>query len=142
MAKTVFHKTNQRESIRKALLDADRPLSPQELLEAAQASSPSVGQATVYRTIKAFLAQGWIESISLPGEPPRYELAGKHHHHHFRCRTCDGVFEIAGCELTLGKRLPPGFKLENHEIVLYGLCDKCSRASGSSRRGKVARRSR
>jgi Fur family ferric uptake transcriptional regulator len=101
-------------------------MSPNEILAAAQTMSPGVGQATVYRTIKAFLAQGWIESIELPGEPPRYEVAGKHHHHHFHCQTCDGVFEIAGCALKLEKGLPPGFKLENHEVVLYGTCDRCS----------------
>jgi len=115
-------------------------MSPQEILAAAQAMSPGVGQATVYRTIKAFLAQGWIESIELPGEPPRYEVAGKHHHHHFHCQTCDGVFEIAGCALKLEKGLPPGFKLENHEVVLYGTCDRCS--TGRPARARAARRTR
>lgn len=138
MARLVFHKTNQRESIRKALLEADRPVSPQEILAAAQSMAPSVGQATVYRTIKAFLAQGWIASIELPGEPPRYEVAGKHHHHHFHCKRCDGVFEIAGCALKLEKGLPRGFHLENHEVVLYGTCDGCS--SGGARRARAARR--
>ena len=32
----------------------------------------------------------------------RYEMT-KPHHHHFKCRTCDGVFEIAGCPGDLKK---------------------------------------
>jgi Fur family ferric uptake transcriptional regulator len=62
----------------------------------------------------------------LPGEVPRYEIHGKPHHHHFRCRQCDRVYEVPGCVGSLNEIVPPGFTLENHELVLYGLCADCS----------------
>ena len=44
--------TRQRTAIRDALEAAQRPLLPQEVLDAAQAQVPSLGIATVYRNLK------------------------------------------------------------------------------------------
>lgn len=119
-------KTQQRDAIRAALVEADRPLSPQEIQEAAQDRVPSLGIATVYRNIKAMIGDGSIQEVELPGAPSRYEIAGKDHHHHFHCRECDGVFEVQDCPGSLKDLAPPGFALESHEITLYGLCSGCN----------------
>ena len=119
--------TRQRQAIRRIFEEVDRPLSPQEVLPAAQSYVPGLGIATVYRNLKALVTDGWLESVALPGEPPRYEVAGKRHHHHFRCRTCDRVFEIDGCSTNLAQLTPRGFRLEGHDVVLYGLCTACSK---------------
>jgi Fur family transcriptional regulator, ferric uptake regulator len=117
--------TRQREAIRKALAEAGRPLSPQELLAAARGTLPRLGIATVYRTVKAMLEDGTVRAVELPGAPARYELSGKGHHHHFHCRACDGVFEVEACPGRMRGLLPGGFRLERHEIILYGLCADC-----------------
>ena len=117
--------TRQRDAIRAALAAANRPLAPQEVLVAARAELPSLGIATVYRTLKALLDDGWLRAVELPGAPPRYEVAGKSHHHHFHCRVCDGVFEVEACPGGIRGLLPGGFRLERHEIILYGLCAHC-----------------
>jgi len=120
--------TNQRIAIREAFIKADRPLGPQEAMDAAQAKVPKLGIATVYRTIKGLMDEGWLVPVALPGEPPRYELAQKHshHHHHFRCRSCEKVFDIAGCSKAIDTDIPPGFVVESHEVVVYGLCPACA----------------
>ena len=121
--------TRQRQAIRQVFAETDRPLGPHEVLHAAQRYTPGLGIATVYRTLKAFMAEGWIVSVELPGEPQRYEIAGKSHHHHFRCRACDRVFEIDGCLTNFTRLTPRGFQLERHEVVLYGTCDACTSAA-------------
>jgi Fur family transcriptional regulator, ferric uptake regulator len=118
--------TRQRTAIREALEAAGHPLSPRELLDAASRRVESLGIATVYRNLKAFQEEGWIVSVELPGEPPRYEMAGKDHHHHFHCRKCDRVFEVEGCPGNLAAVTPEGFELESHEFVLYGRCEACA----------------
>lgn len=120
--------TQQRRSIRRALESADRPLSPQEILEAARPFTPGIGIATVYRNVKSLLDEGWLLAVDLPGAPSRYEVAGKHHHHHFHCRQCDRVYEVEDCPDDFHQLTPPGFELETHEIILYGTCSSCSRA--------------
>jgi Fe2+ or Zn2+ uptake regulation protein len=67
--------TRQRTAIRDAIAVADRPLLPQEVLDAAQAASPGLGIATVYRNLKALLDEGEVCAVQLPGENPRYEIA-------------------------------------------------------------------
>ncbi len=121
-------KTNQRDAIRRALDITDRPLGPQEIWEIAKQDAPSLGIATVYRALKSLVEEKWIVPVELPGQPPRYERAGKGHHHHFQCLNCNGVFEIdiEGCPGTLGNRLPEGYRMEAHEVFLYGRCPKCA----------------
>ncbi|MBM3464535.1 MAG: transcriptional repressor [Armatimonadetes bacterium] len=121
--------TNQRRVIRKVLDEAERPLGPQEILEAAQSHLPTLGIATVYRTLKGFLEDGTVAPVELPGESLRYETSGKPHHHHFRCRECNRVFELEGCEVQTRGLAPPGFKVDAHELVLYGACKECRRAA-------------
>jgi Fur family ferric uptake transcriptional regulator len=118
--------TQQRRAIQHALEAADRPLDAQEVLTAAQAWSPGLGLATVYRALKMGTEQGWFQPVELPGGATRYELAGKGHHHHFECRACHRVFEVEGCPGQLQQLTPSGFTLETHELVLYGLCEACA----------------
>jgi Fur family ferric uptake transcriptional regulator len=117
--------TQQRRAIREVLERADRPLSPAELLAATREKVPAIGQATIYRNLKALEDLGWLAGVIIPGQPSRYELAGKGHHHHFLCRSCDSAYEVAGCPGDLDPLTPPGFRLESHELVLYGLCEGC-----------------
>jgi Fur family transcriptional regulator, ferric uptake regulator len=118
--------TKQRKAMREALEAAGHPLSPLEVLESASRQVGSLGIATVYRNLKAFQEEGWIVSVELPGEPPRYEMSGKGHHHHFHCRKCDRVFEVEGCPGNLASVTPEGFELESHQFVLYGRCEGCA----------------
>ena len=104
---------------------AGRPLSAQELWKAARRRVSRLGMATVYRQIKRLIDQGWIVPVVLPGEPDRYELAELGHHHHFRCRMCRRVFDIKGCLGDWKRLAPPGFQLENHDVLLTGLCRDC-----------------
>lgn len=119
-------KTNQREAIKSVLQGAGRPLSPQEILDGAKEHSPSIGIATVYRAVKELAEAQWLRPVELAGEPARYELSNMPHHHHFACRQCHRVFDLAGCPGDLAHLVPPGFKLEDHEITFRGLCPECS----------------
>lgn len=118
--------TRQRRAIRQIFEESGHPLSPRELLEAAREHVAGLGIATVYRNLKSLQDEGWIVPVDLPGEPSRYEVAGKGHHHHFHCRNCDRVFEVEGCPGNLRNVTPDGFQLERHEFVLYGLCEACA----------------
>jgi len=118
--------TRQRGAIRRAFQRADRPLGTGEVLELARGEVGGLGIATVYRNIRTLVNESWLAVVELPGEVPRYEVQGKGHHHHFRCRQCDRVYEVPGCVGALNDIVPAGFTLESHELVLYGLCADCA----------------
>lgn len=123
--RVVERDTSQRRAIRQVFRETDRPLSTSEVLEAAQEHKPNLGIATVYRTLKLLVNAGWLATVKLPGEPPRYEMAGKPHHHHFHCDRCGRVFEVPGSLQLLDTLVPSGFQLESHDLVLYGHCKSC-----------------
>jgi len=117
--------TAQRRAIRAVLDAAGRPLSPKEVLREGRERVASLGMATVYRTLNALVDEGSVTPVELPGEPARYEMSGKPHHHHFHCRECDQVYEVDGCPGNLRQGVPSGFVLDSHELVLYGRCATC-----------------
>jgi Fur family transcriptional regulator, ferric uptake regulator len=119
--------TRQRRAIRLVFETSGRPLSTQEVLSAAHRHAPSLGLATVYRNVKALVEEGWLVAVELPGEAARYEPAGKRHHHHFRCRRCDRLYELPDCRTSVA-RAPKGFVVESHELTLYGRCASCAAA--------------
>ena len=120
--------TVQRRAIHKVFEQSGRPMGPPEIFEAAREHAPGLGIATVYRTIKRLLDDGYLQQVELPGEAPRYEMSGKGHHHHFRCSNCNKVFDLNGCPREFKSILPKGFSLEGHEIFLFGRCQECGAA--------------
>jgi len=117
--------TRQRMAIRDAISQADRPLLPQEVLDAAQQQVPGLGIATVYRNLKALVEEGELLTVSLPGENARFEIAGHQHHHHFQCTRCQRVFDVHACPGDLSRLAPQGFTVEDHDLTLYGCCKEC-----------------
>ena len=128
MAAPRERQTKQRQAIRDVIGEADGPLSPREILEHAQGRVNGIGMATVYRTLKLLADAGLVQAVEIPGEAPRYELAGKGHHHHFYCRKCGRVVEVDRCPGDFGDLAPPRFRVEGHELILFGRCEDCLRA--------------
>ncbi len=124
--------TRQRRAIRTVFDKIHRPLGPQEVLDAVAQEVDGVGIATVYRNLKSLVEEGWLTPVELPGEPARYERAGKAHHHHFRCEDCGSVFELEGCVGNFKAMTPPGFRVSKHEVILFGSCAGCAKSSSGA----------
>ena len=122
---TIPRNTKQKEAIRAAFVEADRPLAPEEALVSAKADVEGISLATVYRNIKSLIAEKWLIPIGVPGQATRYEVAGKAHHHHFQCNDCGRLYELAGCEMQVRPKLPRGFLATGHEFFVYGTCSEC-----------------
>ena len=119
--------TRQRAAIGLVIQRAKRPLAPQEVLEAARGAVRALGLATVYRNLKRLVADGTVRAINLPGETPRYERGVSAHHHHFQCTACRKVYDVPGCPGNLRRMAPRGFKVEQHDLTLYGRCSDCGK---------------
>ncbi len=124
----IQRKTKQRQAILQVVEAARRPLSPVEILQQAQHLLPALGIATVYRALGTMLQEGLLVPVDIPGQSPRYERAGLTHHHHCACTGCGQVFELEGCCYTgESAGIPAGFKVEAHDVILYGHCRSCQR---------------
>lgn len=117
--------TRQKRAVETVLEKSRNPLTVPEIHQLATQEAPGIGIATVYRSLKALSSDGRVVAVEIPGQMPRYERANKGHHHHFVCRTCNGVFELEKCLEGIKTLAPRRFRVESHEIILYGLCDQC-----------------
>jgi Fur family ferric uptake transcriptional regulator len=85
-----------------------------------------MGIATVYRNIKSLVEEAVLQEVRLPGDNPRFEIAGHKHHHHFQCTQCQRVFDVHACPGDMSRLAPAGFTVENHDLTLYGRCKDCA----------------
>ena len=117
-------KTPQREVIEKVLDETDKPLLPNDILDLARITLPSIGIATVFRALKDLVEEGTVNPVYIGDESPRYERS-RGHHHHFKCNDCGEVYDLYNCPGNLNKLIPSGFELLDHEITLFGRCSNC-----------------
>jgi Fe2+ or Zn2+ uptake regulation protein len=85
--------TRQRAAVQDVVAAATRPPTPDEIRKAAARKVRGLGIATIYRTLRRLVDGGDAVVVDVPGAAPRYERAGRGHHHHSYCRACEQVFE-------------------------------------------------
>lgn len=121
--------TPQRRMILDTLLKQNDHLSSEDLYFYVRKRDKSIGQATVYRTLKLLTDSGLIESLDFADGVTRYEMTyGADHHDHLICEQCGKNIEILDPIIedrqeALAKE--HGFILLRHKMYLYGLCETC-----------------
>ena len=101
-------------------------------LEALSDELPSVGRATVYRTIKLLLEAGVVCKLAMMNGSHMYSLCGVgHHHHHTVCVECGAVeeFRVDAVERLIrdiGADIPG--EIVSHRLELYVNCHACPAA--------------
>lgn len=121
--------TPQRRLILDTFLKQDGHLSSEELYIKVKKRDNSIGQATVYRTLKLLNESGLIEPLDFADGVARYELSyGTDHHDHLICEVCGKNIEIL--DEVIEKRQDElaekhGFTLSRHKMYLYGTCSDC-----------------
>lgn len=121
--------TSQRRSIFDVFVSVRRHASAEELYALMKISNPSIGQATVFRSMKLLVDAGIAQSSDLGGRKLYYE-PNRRHHDHLICTHCGIVkeFQSEAIEREQEKvAMNNGFLLEAHRMELFGCCQACSR---------------
>ena len=119
--------TPQRFAVYTNLLErADHPTAEQILLDLNQAA-PTSSQATVYSSLQALRDVGLVREVLLESGVCRYD-ANVAPHHHFRCRQCGAIEDVAWEQFQVqgGPHLRPGLQAETYEVTVHGMCDRCT----------------
>ncbi|MEZ4358089.1 MAG: transcriptional repressor [Eubacteriales bacterium] len=85
-------------------------------------SIPTLSRTTVYNTLSLYAKKGVISEVPVYGKALKYDANNKAHGY-FKCRICDGVFDIGANEMP---SLKEGFKVEKIDVFYYGICSKCA----------------
>lgn len=121
--------SDQRKDILLAFLNTEQHLTADELHALVKKKNPSVGIATVYRTLKLLCECGLCSELRLGNGSVRYEhLYGHAHHDHLVCVKCGKFIEVLDPEIEkLQERLArkEDFSLQGHKLLMYGVCRKC-----------------
>ncbi|CAN5498374.1 Fur family transcriptional regulator [soil metagenome] len=90
-------------------------------------------RVTIYRTLQTFVEKGIIHTIPTVDNSVLYALCkdacseGHHHdnHVHFICDDCGTAYCLENISIPEVK-LPTGFKQAQTDVLVSGVCDKCS----------------
>lgn len=111
-------------------------LTAEEIYDCVKEKYPEIGLATVYRTIQLLSELHLIDKLNLDDGYVRYEIGrgnpdeSCHHHHHLICLDCGKIYAFQDDLLeVLEERIKEtlDFDVVDHEVKLYGHCNKCNR---------------
>jgi Fe2+ or Zn2+ uptake regulation protein len=129
--------TTPRLLVLKALLDAHRPTSAQELLESLLGEG--LDQVTVYRTLTTLAESNVAQQVSTIDGSRRFEVHAcdgcRVGHPHLQCRSCgaldcleEGIMPTPLIPTRLG-----GYLIDEARLYLFGTCPKCQSSDKAKR---------
>ncbi len=124
--------TPQRRLIAETLFAGSGHLSSEELYHKLRELDSSIGQATVYRTLKLLCESGLAKEVNFGDGIARFEPRHDNtHHDHLICEKCGKTQEILDEnieKLQVEVAAKYGYTLTSHKMYLYGLCQDCRKA--------------
>ena len=122
--------TKQREIIFETILNSDEHLNAEELNIIISNKYPDIkiGIATIYRALAFLEEENLISSIALNKDGKKFEPSTKKHHDHLICIKCNKIIEFLDEHIEKKQEKiakENGFKLLNHTMYLYGVCEDC-----------------
>jgi len=120
---------------RLAVLDVVRQhphADTESIIAAVRADLGEVSHQAVYDVLRALHAAGLIRRIQPSGTQARYEARVGDNHHHVVCRACGIIADVdcaTGEAPCLAASNDHGFRIDEAEVIYWGLCPGCSKTS-------------
>ena len=121
--------TRQREVILEAFLTAGGHVTAEELYNKIIKHDPSIGLATVYRTLSLLCECGLAQQQEFGEGRTRFEIVHEFRHHdHLICTKCGKIIEFENCNIERMQEKvakEKDFTIYTHKLEIYGLCSEC-----------------
>lgn len=108
---------------------SDRHLSAEDVYRELIDEGEEIGLATVYRVLTQFESAGLVKRHHFDGNQSVFELDEGTHHDHLVCLRCGRVVEFYDDIIEQRQKaiaVHHGFRLKEHALILYGICDGSS----------------
>ncbi len=120
--------TESRRVVVELALKRDNAFSAAALYDDVKQLAPSVGRATVFRTLDLLSSMGFLEKVHMEDGCHNYVVCHGQHHHHLICNRCGAAVDFEDCSLNellqqLASRT--GFQIQGHWLEVFGLCRNC-----------------
>lgn len=119
-----YRETSPRRAVVSAIAQKDRHFTAEELRQ----QLPSIGRATVYRSLKLLVDAGVLCRVLLEDGNLRYQLSHQGHHHHLLCVDCGASEDMTGCNIEdqlKNVAAYHSFQVSGHWLEVYGRCRQC-----------------
>jgi len=116
--------TSPRKAVVNAIAGQNKHFTAEELRE----QLPSVGRATIYRSLRLLVESGVLCRVLLEDGDLHYQLSHRGHHHHLLCIECGSSQDLLGCDiedLLQTVSAAHQFQLSGHWLEVYGKCNHC-----------------
>ncbi|MEN5406331.1 Fur family transcriptional regulator [Aliarcobacter butzleri] len=99
-----------------------------DLYKKLLAKFPSISLATIYKNINAMVEKVFLSEVKIPETKSVYELV-KAEHAHLACSCCGYIEDIMLDSSDLVEQVSKisSFKVNSTNIVISGICSKCSK---------------
>lgn len=128
--KAGLKRTSQRDLILDVFLRTEEHLSSEDLYNLVKKEDPSIGQTTVYRTLKLLTEAGLAREVRFGDGRTHYEHNYNHEHHdHMICVECGKIIEFFSPQLeAIQDEMAEkhGFEMTSHSLRMWGYCKECS----------------
>ncbi|EXJ16114.1 ferric iron uptake transcriptional regulator [Imhoffiella purpurea] len=104
-----------------------RHLSAEDVYKELLSQQEEIGLATVYRVLTQFESAGLVCRRHFEGGQSVFELNSGEHHDHLVCVKCGKIVEFADSiieERQARIAAENGFEIEEHSLVIYGVCSE------------------
>jgi Fe2+ or Zn2+ uptake regulation protein len=125
-----YRLTSPRRAIADAIMSFERAFTAEDVVQHLDVSDPSVGRATVFRTLDVLVSLRLLDRLHAADGCHSYVLAHSRsrHYHHLICNSCGTVVPFESCNI---ESLYPtvsaqtDFQISGHMLELFGLCGAC-----------------
>lgn len=121
--------TRPREKILAVLERSERRhLSAEDVYKELLSGGEEIGLATVYRVLTQFEDAGLVCRRHFESGQSVFELDSGAHHDHLICVKCGRVLEFVDPVIEERQQAiaaEKGFRIEDHSLVIYGICEDC-----------------
>jgi Fe2+ or Zn2+ uptake regulation protein len=130
LRKNALKITPKRKAVICLFLKSGQRMGPQEVHQRLSKKAGTLGLPTIYRILEELKELGILERVVSNDRKLYYSLCvcPDEHHHHFICRKCKRIEEVAGCSFSataraIEKKL--NCRIEEHLLQIEGLCAAC-----------------
>ncbi len=128
LAKRGVRITEPRQTIVEVVGPRNDQFSAQDAVDEVHRRDPSIGRATVFRTLDVLAELEILERVHVGNGCHRFVVCEPRHHHHLICIGCERVIPIEADSIEqqvqeLADRA--GFALMTHHVELIGRCPAC-----------------
>jgi Fur family ferric uptake transcriptional regulator len=126
-----YRTTAPRQTVIAEVLRYHKPFTAEQVVADLKVTEPSLGRATVYRTLEILASVDVLTRLLQPDGHSAYVVGAPGHRHHLICSQCGVAVAFTQCpmdELVSSLTRDTAYEIQGHMIEVFGVCPGCRAA--------------